>query len=86
MDPKTSFLLDIHLKANPRKCRKEISCYRFSKVVDPDDIAALLAEKYALQYLAIIASIIYNCFFLILFYCSCYIGVHQRERRKLSNH
>lgn len=36
MDPKTSFLLDIHLKANPRICRKDIPCYRFSKVVDSD--------------------------------------------------
>ena len=36
MDPKTNFLLDIHLKANPRKCRKDIPCYRFSKVVDSD--------------------------------------------------
>ena len=35
MDPKSSFMLDIHLKANPRKCRKD-SCYRFSKVVDSD--------------------------------------------------
>jgi len=36
MDAKTSFLLDIHLKANPRNCMKDIPCYRLSKVVDSD--------------------------------------------------
>ena len=36
MDAKTSFLLDIHLKANPRNCMKDIPCYRLNKVVDSD--------------------------------------------------
>jgi hypothetical protein len=37
MDPKTSFLIEIHIKANPRTCRKDsTSCYRFNKVVDSD--------------------------------------------------
>jgi hypothetical protein len=37
MDPKTSFLIEIHIKANPRTCRKDsTSCYSFNKVVDSD--------------------------------------------------
>ncbi|TVU19316.1 hypothetical protein EJB05_35459, partial [Eragrostis curvula] len=36
MDPKSSFLLEIKLLANPRKRRKECSCFSFTKVVDCD--------------------------------------------------
>jgi len=35
MDPKSSYLLKIRLVGNPR-CRKEISCFIFEKVVDSD--------------------------------------------------
>ncbi|CAL4983816.1 unnamed protein product [Urochloa decumbens] len=36
MDPKTSYFLEIHIKANHRTCRPETSCYKFSKVQDSD--------------------------------------------------
>ncbi|CAO2182738.1 unnamed protein product [Urochloa humidicola] len=36
MDPTSSYLLEIHLKCNPKKCRKDVSCYRMSKPVDSD--------------------------------------------------
>jgi len=36
MDPKSSYLLKIRLVGNPKKRRKEFSCFRCSKVVDSD--------------------------------------------------
>ncbi|TVT97366.1 hypothetical protein EJB05_57394, partial [Eragrostis curvula] len=36
MDPKSSFLLEIKLVANPRTRRKDYSCFSFTKVVDCD--------------------------------------------------
>jgi hypothetical protein len=34
MDPKSSYLLEIRLSYNPKKRRKDISYFSFSKVVD----------------------------------------------------
>jgi len=50
MDPKSSYLLEIKLVGNPR-CRKEVSCFIISMVVDSDtcnfkDLVDEIVEKY----------------------------------------
>ena len=50
MDPKSSYLLEIRFVGNPR-CRKEISCFIYEKVVDSDickfeDLVDEIVDKY----------------------------------------
>jgi hypothetical protein len=51
MDPKSSYLLKIRLVGNPKKRRKEFSCFRCSKVVDSDlcnfkDLVEEIVDQY----------------------------------------
>ncbi|KAM0894767.1 hypothetical protein ACQ4PT_024236 [Festuca glaucescens] len=56
MDPNSSFCLIIRLLGNPKKARKDVSCFRFEKINDSDltnynDLVASIVEEYAPRYL-----------------------------------
>jgi hypothetical protein len=58
MYPNSTFCLIIRLLGNPKKTRKDISCFNFQKIIDSDltnynDLVASIVEEYAPGYLEV---------------------------------
>ncbi|KAI4994275.1 hypothetical protein ZWY2020_029323 [Hordeum vulgare] len=59
MDPNSSYVLKIRLLGNPKKARKDIKCFYFEKVVDPDltnyeDLLESIIVQYQPCYLEVV--------------------------------
>ena len=65
MDPKSSYLLEIRLSANPKKRRKDFSYFTFSKVVDSDlcnfkDLVREIVDQYPHGYQEVVHVFYYD--------------------------
>jgi hypothetical protein len=65
MDPNSSYLLKIRLTGNPKKRRKEFSCFNITKVVDSDvcnfkDLVEEIVDKYPHGYNEIVHVFYYD--------------------------
>ena len=65
MDPKSTYLLKIRLTGNPKKRRKEFSCFHITKVVDSDlcnfkDLVETIVDAYPHGYNEIVSVFYYD--------------------------
>ncbi|RLN28084.1 uncharacterized protein C2845_PM05G11130 [Panicum miliaceum] len=65
MDPNSSYLLEIRLRCNPKKLRKDSSYYTFSKVVDSDlcnfkDVVREIVDQYPHGYQEVVHVFYYD--------------------------
>ena len=65
MNPKSSYLLEIRLSANPKKRRKDFSYFTFSKVVDSDlcnfkDLVREIVDQYPHGYQEVVHVFYYD--------------------------
>jgi hypothetical protein len=59
MDTKSSYLLEIRLSCNPKKCRNDILYFSFNKIVDSDlynfkDLVEEIVNQYPPGYLEVV--------------------------------